>query len=674
MVYGHLGDAETLRVIEPKHIELENKIRGKTLFRDKFEFRYWVDNFSEIVAIKGGKKNTEDVAAPWANLDHADRELYEKLSVEGQKGFRPVWESLPKAEKSDHWPHLSLYLLHTAPDLAWEFLYVTCQSEDRPVLKKVFKYLDFLSKHYSSKIRNQPLRGISFDDMVKVCLDPEFWPVVYGPQRAMRLYICRATEEELRRAYALVLERETNVKPGTWLCFLNRFLHYGDSETALEALSRLPERDLQGRTEHEEGVRFHCAKLLKQDFVRDEADGRNFVILPRLLKMGIRPSMEMMNIVLHNAFKTGDSQLGHDVFKYMKTQNMSDEYTYITLLRDAVARRDSDRVRELSDEIQLRPDLSQSPYITSKLMHAHYIFIVKPSVKNPDAVPSVVFHSLLDMYNRLFDLQPLRDLAILPPQYVPAVPGANNPPPAVALFLIVSAYIRCQTKISIVHRVQTKFRSLVWEGHPTIAPMGATDHIYNEFLAFFRRHPLGLRPAVRLVEDMQQTWEEFERRPRDGAPDKSAITPAKPTIWTWNILLSTFVFKRQPYAVERVLKMMAKYGVQFDSVTWNTLLGNHVAKQDIKAAARIMKSMEEDGVAFDRHTMKTVGYFRDPERLWRAVRALDKEPELAVDQVSLDWQDSPTAKAKVLHDEADEDEDEDDKLLEKGLQRLIKKA
>ncbi|KAK1150295.1 hypothetical protein N8T08_000197 [Aspergillus melleus] len=438
-------------------------------------------------------------------------------------------------------------------------------------------------------------------------------------------------------------------------------------------------------------VQSHCCRLLLQDYVCDGPDGRNFYILPKLLEMGIQPGRSMMNVVLSNAFKTGDPRLGQDMLQYMESEGHEfDSFTYLALLRDAVDRGDHMRVEELSEEIRSDPEMYKNPYIASKLLHARYVF----TVKNPDAnVPaSTVFLALLDMYNQLYDLTPLKDLTILPPHYTPEKPGENNPPSVVALFIMIAAYVRCQKQLPIVLRIYTKFRSLAWQGHPTIAPLQATDHVYNEFLAAYRLDPRGARPAVRLVQDMLRRSEEV---PSVELPDGRVITPIKPTVWTWNILLSIFVWNRQPYAVERVKEMMSQHNVEYDQVTWNTVITGLVKTQSIHEIAQSIKSMEKQGIGFDDYTLRALGYLHDPHRLWMAVKDLDKDPEPPVDQVNADLRDLPTAKAdEAKGDEAREDEareaeaieyaammnaakrtqGEDEGLLVQGLQRLIKKT
>ncbi|KAI9039485.1 pentatricopeptide repeat protein [Aspergillus affinis] len=668
--------------LAPGVVEQENKQREKNLyFRKGDDFRKWKSDYAEIWAVSIEGHSPDNLSSECLELDQASYKLFESLTLDGPDSFRLAWERLTKEEKSDHWPRMSLYLLYCAPDLAWQFLYVTCQNEDRPVFMMVWYCLDFLRVRCSEEVMRQGVRGITFENLIQTVLNPEFWPIIFPPQRGMRLFIKHSTREDLERAYNLVLERKNNVRPETWMGFMWRFTHYGDIENALGALSQLPKLQRQGYLLDHTMVQYHCCKLLLQDYVCDGPDGRNFYILPKLLQMGVLPSRDMMNVVLSNAFKTGDSRLGQDMLEYMKSaKHEFDQFTYLTLLRDAVDRGDEMRVEELTEEIRLRPEVYKNPLIASKLLHARYVF----TVKNPDAnvSPSEVFLALLDMYNELYDLTPLKDLTILPPHYTPETPGENNPPSVVALFLIVASYIRCQKQLPVVVRIYTKYRSLAWQGHPTIAPMQAFPHIYNEFLAAYRQSPRGIRPAVRLVEDMLRGSEEA---PQSAAPGGEAITPCKPTIWTWNILLSIFLFNRQPYAMERVREMMGNHNVEYDQVTWNTIIRAQVKTQNVMEVAQSIKSMEKQGFGFNDRTMKALGFLHDPHRLWMAVKELDNDFEPPIDQLYPDLHDFATGKARedeareiearedgAKEDAVKEDENEDEGLLVQGLQRLIK--
>ncbi|THC92222.1 hypothetical protein EYZ11_008315 [Aspergillus tanneri] len=598
---------------------------------------------------------------PHLDLRDDDLDLLEKISTDCQGSFREAWEELGKIEKADHWKRLSLWLLHNSPELAWEFLLVTCQSAHKPVFLMVANSVIFLDAFYSDKLKRREIPGHTYRSVIETCLDPTLWPVVFLPQKGVRLYIQRADRHKVYQAYNIVHERGSDIKAETWLCFMHRFTELGDVDKALEALAQVQQLKRRDFTLDSVAVMRHCCKLLLLDSVRDDSKGRNFRILPKLLEMGVRPDRDMMNIVLANAFKTGDPQLGYDMLTYMKNQGIEpDSYTYLTLLNDAVVRGDRERVDLLTQEIRPVEEFQKNPWIASKLLHAHFTFTAKHI--DADVDPNTIFYSMLDMYNQLYDLTPLKELTIIPPQYAPLIRGDNSPPSVVALYIIIATYLRCQNNVSNAQRVYTKFKSLVAQGHKTIAPLQVTDHVYNEFLVAFRDDPRGLRPAVRLVEDMLQASNDL----LDSGRDSLVIVPAKPTVRTWTLLLATFIYSRQPLAAEKVKDMMAKHQVEYNVITWNVIISGYANAQNIPEVAKTIKAMEKQGFAIDEWTMKSLRYLRDPERLWVALEELDKGPEPRID-----LPEPETASPLVL----DENEAmENERQLDQGLQRLSRRT
>ncbi|KAL4888425.1 hypothetical protein BDV59DRAFT_188598 [Aspergillus ambiguus] len=639
------------RLVSPEAIELETSIRSKSLFYDGNEVRKWRSGCAEVYRAKFyGRKVRDELVS--SELTAEDTKLLEKINADCLGEFRNTWEALDKTAKSDHWKRLSLWLLQHSPQKALEFFLVTSQSTDKPVFIMVSDCLIFLDTFYSQELRGKTVGSLTYESVIETCLDPHTWPVLFLPQRGVRLYLKKAKRAQVYDAYKLTYQRRTHLKAETYLCFMLRFIEFGDINGAIKVLERLQRLHQHGFSLNSAGVMRHCCKLLLLDSVVDGPDGRNFRILPRLLELGVRPDRDMMNVVLSNAFKTGDPQLGLDMLNFMTSQGLEpDSYTYLTLLSDAVSRGDRERVQSLIQEIKSRGELQKNPWIASKMFHAHFVFTAKHA--DSDADLNAIFYSMLDMYNQLHDITPLKELSIIPPEYTPPPGGDNLPPSPVALYLMIATYLRCQKRIFHAQRIYYKFRTLVASGHESIAQLGTTDHTYNEFLVAFRNDPRGLRPSVRLVEDMLQSA-------TDAQADPAGPVPARPSVRTWTLLLSAFTFNRQPLAAEKVREMMAKHGVEYNMVTWNTIINGYANAQNIPQVANTIKAMEEQGFSIDAYTMKCLRYLRDPERLWVAVEELDKASESGLQR---------TGAADASHaDESQVVGNED--LLDQGLQRL----
>ncbi|KAG2414087.1 hypothetical protein HFD88_003278 [Aspergillus terreus] len=642
------------RLVSEEAIELEKSIRAKSLFYDGNEVRSWRVGCTELYKAKYyGRKAREELVP--SKLTREDTKLLEKINADCLGEFREAWEALDKNAKAGHWKRLSLWLLQHSPEKALEFLLVTSQSPDKPVFLMVSDCLLYLEAFLSQEVKGKKVGSHTYDSVIETCLDPHTWPVLFLPQKGVRLYLKKAKRASVYHAYKLAYQRRAHLKAETFLCFMRRFIEFRDIDSAIKVLERLQRLRQHEFSLNSDGVMRHCCKLLLLDSVVDGPNGRNFRILPRLLELGVRPDRDMMNVVLSNAFKTGDPQLGLDMLDFMTSQGLEpDSYTYLTLLSDAVSRGDRERVQSLVQEIKSRGDLQKNPWIASKMFHAHFVFTAKHA--DSDADLNSIFYSMLDMYNQLHDITPLKELSIIPPEYTPPPGGGDLPPSPVALYLMIATYLRCQKRIFHAQRIYSKYRSLVLSGHETIAPLAATDHTYNEFLVAFRNDPRGLRPSVRLVEDMLQSATEASTEGQE-----TAITPAKPTVRTWTLLLSAFVFNRQPLAAEKVREMMAKHGVEYNMVTWNTIINGYANAQNIPEVANTIKAMEDQGFSIDAYTMKCLRYLRDPERLWVAVEELDKSSETGLLKT-----DSTSDVSDIEEEKLSGSED----LLDQGLQRL----
>ncbi|KAJ5086326.1 hypothetical protein NUU61_007633 [Penicillium alfredii] len=645
------------RYFNRRSVYLATVIRLNSIYSRELGLRQWKAAYASIYKAKAYQREVQNKAALPALKDKG-LALLEEIRADCQGRFRESWEKMARPMRASIWQRLAIWLLQNEPELTLEFLLVTTSGQEKPDFSMVAECLLYLDRfHYEDRLQNWQSGTHTYQSAIESCLHPKDWPILSLPQKGVRLYIRRSSHEGISLALRIAMERSTELSAETALCFMYRFTELRDVERALKALEYIPRLKEPGFTMQSEGVLRHCCKLLTLDTVQDTAGGRNFRILPRLLTMGVRPDRDMMNVVLSNSFKTGDPQLGADMLQFMKRHgHVLDSYTYLTLLTDAVSRGDRGRVDSLVQEVDSQAELRENPYIASKIFHAHYVFTAKHMDTDADA--RGVFYSMLDMYNRFHDLTPLKELLIVPSNYTPPVSKNNTPPSPVALYIMIATYFRCQKNFSNVQRIYIKFRELVLQGHPSIAPLAETDHTYNEFLIAFRSNPRGMRSSVRLVEDMLSSSANI--------PSGSSVVHAKPTVRTWTILLSAFTFHKHPLAAEKIKQMMAKYNMEYNDVTWNIIVNGYANAQNIPETASAIKAMEQHGFAIDPYTMKSLRYLRDPERLWVAIDEMDqKHPETARQQATSLPQSAP--ESVVRNDQKNRDQ-----LVDLGLQRMEK--
>lgn len=639
------------RFVTPEAVRLDAMLRLNSLYPRMLGHRQWWAAFCEIREAKLNGQVMNLAVIP--KLNEEGLALLELIKTDCQGKFREAWEALPRAGKASHWQRLTFWLLLNAPDLSLEFLLVTTGGMDKPDFQMLVDCVWYLEKFYYDVLSTWEKGSHTYESVVQTCLDPKTWPILRLPQKGIRLYLRRSGHAAVVSAFKIVCERQIEMTTETALYFMNRFTEFGDIDMALEAFRFALKLKQPGFSLDSLGVMRHCCKLLTLDTVQDGSGGRNFRILPQLLEMGVRPDRDMMNLVLSNAFRTGNPVLGLDMLEFMKSQDYDlDSYTYVALLCDAVDREDRVRVGELVREIEGKGDLRRHKYIASKIFHAHYVFTAKRM--DSGAEPSEVFYSMLDMYNELHDITPLKELLIIPPNYTPPSGGANTPPSLVALYIMIATYFRCQKRISLVRQVYERFRTLVMEGHEIIAPLAETDHTYNEFLVAYRDDPRALQYCVELVEDMLQSPPPVGL---DSHGKKKVFAHVKPTVRTWTILLSAFTFNRQPLAAEKVKEMMAKQSIKYNQVTWNIIVNGYANAQNVPETAKAIKMMEDQGFPIDEYAMKSLRYLRDPERLWVALEELD---EKAAQEASLESTPAPENESEKAWEQ----------LLDKGLRRL----
>lgn len=653
----------TDRFLSSKATYLATVIKSNSLYSRELGLVQWKSAYEEIYKAKHYQRPVQNEAVIPA-LKEEGQALLEKIQADCSGSFRDTWQAITRRDKASAWQRLAFWLLQNDPKLFLEFLVVTTEGTEKPDFTMVADCLLYIDNfYYADWLKDWKSNTHTYESLVESCLNPKDWPIISVPQRGVRLYIRRASHEGVISALDMAKGRSVEMTAETALCFMWRFTEFEDVDHALKALEYIPILKNPEFTLNSQGVLRHCCKLLTLDGVEEGDNGRNFKILPRLLKMGVRPDRDMMNLVLSNAYKTGDSQLGADMLQFMKSHAYDfDSYTYLTLLNEAVKRGDRGRVDSLIHEVEAEEGLRSNPFIANKIFHSHYIFTAKHM--DVDADPSGVFYSMLDMYNTLHDITPLKDLFIIPPQYTPRPGGSNTPPSPIALYIMIATFFRCQNRLTTVQRIYNRFRELVKQGHPSIAPLAETDHTYNEFLVAMRDNPRSLRLCVRLVEDMLHP----PKLPVNSSTGEAMIH-AKPSVRTWTILLSAFIYHRQNQAAQKIKEMMAKHQVKYDDSTWNTIISGHVNAQNVPEAAATIKAMEEQGFSMNAYTMRSLRYLRDPERLWVAIDELDKRvTQESFQQVTPEPEPEPEPKYSIP-----EDEKAKKAPIDRGLQKLALK-
>ncbi|RAL09326.1 pentatricopeptide repeat protein [Aspergillus homomorphus CBS 101889] len=656
------------RIIDEEAYNADQEIRKSSLFVGNNRLRRWRTARNELFKSAYFKRpvpeRVGDILEEF-EVTELDKKLLEMLENGRLEEFRDAWERLDRFNKSEHWMRLSLWLLQNSPDLSLKFLYITCEGEHRPLQVMVSECLLFVRMHGSDFLHSWRYGSKTFADLVAVCLNPHYWPIVLAPQKGIRFFIIAADDEHVIQAWTLAHERQVHISAETYLAWVTRFTQMGKVDLALEALDHVRQIGQVGLEMTSEVVKRHACVLLLRDTVEDGPSGRNFHILPKLLEMGMRPDVDMMDLILRNCYKTGDAELGRDMLRHMQSQGYPlTSYTYTTLLSDATRRLDRREINRLRTEIDAeREDIRNNRFVKTKLFHAYFCLDVKggASQRSLEMDNKQVFRHLLNLYNSLFDITPLKQLGVVPHSYqLDSDQAGKTSPDAIPLYLMIASYLRCNRHASVTARVYDRFIERLHAEDPVFLPLARTDHTWHEFMYAWRNDVRGLRPSVRLVETMQQMSNEDTV-----SPDKPWFRP-KPTVYIWTTLVHAFFWNKEPRAAEQVVGLMEKLKVQHNPVVWTTLIEGYAQNKDILKVAETIRAMEDAGHDMDAFTIKALRHIQNPERLWQAVEELEKQADEGINKAV-----SESVTAKMRFDDA---EDDADWLLDKGLQRLKAKS
>lgn len=530
------------------------------------------------------------------------------------------WRRLPRTEMTRRWPFVMQWLLRRSPEHAVKFLHAT-NRQPRPGLQMVADCFRYLEAFHHDELTADAESKKYYYWVLFSCLRPENWPMVI-PAGSLQVFAEHGSHSTLSRGFSEIREWNIRVSPDTLLRFMDSFAKFGDVENSVLALrlalSRKPKTDLTS-----EVFQNRLCNLLKLDEVVDTDGVRNFKILPTVLELKVPPGRDMMNLILSNVMKTGDSKMVLDVADHMKQQGFSfDSYTYVSLIKDAVGRRDVEQLDNIFEDLDKNEYVRKDPYVTSQILHA--LFSLGRKAPDPNKSHSDTFNSMLDVYSRAHDLTPLRDLGIIRPHWPLNDWRTATPPSMPSLTLMIGAYLRKLTDPDLGSETFNRFQEMVKQGNEHFGPLAEFDYIYNTFLMSFVRSSSTIPDCVKVVEQMLQPLPPTAVLKNE---ENRQIHQAKPTVRTWTILLSAYMFRGEVHAAEKIRTLMAKQGIEFNDHTWNVAITGYAKKQMVQELAAALRSMEKDKVPVDSHTIQAVRQLRDPEKLCEVLNILDEELE-----------------------------------------------
>ena len=618
------------RGVGDEYLARDAFLMSLSLFREKGEAPAWSRNIHILHTLTHREKSNFE---KWEHLEVRDWDTVatwvQELTGEGEgpAAYSLTWQQLPLKKKRERWADVVLWLLLNSPTQALMFLQATSSVTPSPPFSVLSDSFHYLAQHYYRPLFSSGPLKEQFEQYLLHCLRPKTWPTVGTAQNGLWLYFRLRRQSSLSTAFYLKFYRRMiTASTGLLLYFVDRFTRANDINNALFCLKLAYRRGKKTPT-FNHLIRKRCCKLLLLDDISETQGVRDFIVLRGILDIGIKLNRPMYNIVLTNALRIGDHQLAWEIYELMENEGSgADSYAYLTLLQDAIRRGDTESVGYVLRIIRANPRLRTQKQLASKTLHA--IRTLSQDVLSERWTYANTYNAMLELYCDVHDRQPLVDLGIIAPEGNGFAPlGDTSPPSAHALTIMISAFAKAQSDPAVIRHVFKRFYRHILEGHPSIAPLAETDHTWNAFLTGMAGHADLLNDCVEVVETMLRPFEEEVTLQGDGR----IIHKANPTVQTWTILLSAFLWSQQPRTAFTVRDMMLKRGVAFNQVTWNVMIRGFASMQMVDETAAALKMMERENWPQDAHTVKAVSMIHDQERLRWALDRFDKEDAASPD-------------------------------------------
>lgn len=530
--------------IDPEVIEDEVARRKSSLYpytRHHFNWYFW---FRRLVVPSRHRDPT------WTSTKLKLAKRLGALWIEnciGSKDFslRTIndWPAFPLRAKRKMWPSAMLQCLMTSAQVSLTFLENTLPAS-YPSFEMLTDSLWAIKRLYPEElVLNRQLQA-KFDCLMQHLFDFRSWPFEGLSEQRLGLILEHTSPEQTSATYSRIVEKKLRHFPSTMLRLMDKFTEAGDVEKSLEALYFYSKkrthdavREKHMSTPH---VLKRCTNLLRLDFVKKQGNSQNFKILTAMLEMGINPDQILYNVVMDNAFKNDVSDVGWDVFRFLKENNLPrDSYSYVALLKDGVRHQNATKITELLTEVFSDSDLEVSDHLLSYILHV----VRRLYWLRGDYDPAVCYSTMLAVYSRYRNLVPLLKLGMHDgmSQYHERMPSRQT------LGVLFVTFILSRKSSGIVRSAYHLFRHLLHMRDAHARMLAETDHIYNAFISRLGQHHRGLPECVGIVRDMLQR------------PEAAHI---RPTHKTYEVLISACIKHGEIETAEQIRLVMRSQGLE----------------------------------------------------------------------------------------------------------------
>ncbi|PGH19149.1 hypothetical protein AJ80_04229 [Polytolypa hystricis UAMH7299] len=403
----------------PISLSQGTKLIAKSLYpHSPYIHPEWFRNFTILFKGTTYRKNKKKTWQLFCLDDHDEPAVQQAtkfmvritLGMEAGRSLVTEWEALPLDVAAKAWPVVTLWLLLYHPDRVLDWLEGT-HNGPRVPFKMVANAFLYLDAFHLRTLTSTPESSDRYHETLVKCLAPNRWTPVQTSQHGIRLYLRSCDPKAAHNALRTIRDTPFWASLATLLYFLDIFIMREDVYHAMLTLRTIKSR-FRTAALQDRALLNRCGRLLTLDTIAPGPNGEDeFSILRKIIKMGIKPHRDMLNVVLQNCLNQDRTEMGWDVLRTMESNGITpDSYTYRHLLSATVRNLDLDRFEAIFQDLVHEGKIIKVPQVTSKVLDGLFALrklIGEQAWRNSDA-----FTRMWMLFSYVHDTRPLLALGI----------------------------------------------------------------------------------------------------------------------------------------------------------------------------------------------------------------------------------------------------------------------
>jgi len=595
-----------------------------------------VRNGSKYITVESEGKNVDGTTISWSSwgksrMKYVSWEQYRAQLHTRREVAAQVWLDMNRNRRMSIWYALMTWACTKAPREALVPLDVAIHYPAiQPPQRDLDDCLAALATHLL-KFAHPP-RVQDVDAIYQLACDYAEAASRTQTCRPLRQFIIyqildHCSTEQRRSLFRTFLTYNMPLSSQTLLQFAGKFTNEGEALIGVEILRSAVNA---GADMSSYAIQSSCVKILRTRPEAGDWIGMQSGLLSQILQMGIKPNMILWTCIMHNAIDAGDYEEAWRWYDMGIADGLKpSQITFSVLLhmaKQGYAKSSLDRItEEATKEGVLPTDLR----LIFDILHAIYMSERSKLVLGPERT----YDAMLCFYGQYCDLGPLRKLGLrLEPHLIEIVQGRDLhlPSPRV-VGLMLLGYLSQFGKHgdpNVLVPLYSRYRDLVEANDPIIGPLGSTDHVSNAFVKAFGMRSDGLSHCTLVVKNMLTRTAPALLASELSRNTKSGQT-GKPTVQTWNILLSSYIRHKYTEAAEKIVSMMQARDIKPDACTWNNVITGYVKTQDVENVIFASRKMRDTGIEYNEFTIQALRRLVDKTRYLAAMdreRSAEEEP------------------------------------------------